>query len=67
MFVSLKEYAYNTAWMSTLGQDSVVFKVAACKEANIVLAQYPGITGVNAYEVSTEVDTEVGSTELSRY
>jgi hypothetical protein len=51
VFVTAPAYEYTTMWLSTLGQESVVFKVAACKEANIALAQYPGITGTRAYEV----------------
>ena len=76
VFVTEENYGYalpSSTWLSTLGQDSIVFKVAACQEANIALAKYPGITRVSTYEVSDilvflmSMFTRSGITYVSAY
>ena len=56
VFFTPDDYNYDHVWFQSFqfsgGADPIVFKVKACSDANIVLAEYAGITHAYTYEVT---------------
>ena len=44
-------HTFNRGWFSTVDVTSAVFKLKACRDAHIALAQYPGVTSISTYEI----------------
>ena len=49
--VTPNSHSYDLAWRTVTERNSVVFRVRACSDAHIILAEYVGVYRHLAYEV----------------